>query len=85
MLKSPALLALTMTSVLALSALPMTQAKSDTPVHHHHYRYAAQSTCTTLGYEWPGFALPIVVGDPPIRARGYICLHDFKWAPHQWP
>lgn len=93
MRRRPTIALLTITLALAASALPSVAKDKDddasasdakpAPVVHHRLFY--MGSCTTLGYSWPGIAFPISDGPPSKRVTAYICMRQFRFAPHDWP
>lgn len=92
MARSPGMLALAIALALAASPLTMSKAKAEDkdasakPVHVAPRIIYQGGSCHNFGYAWPGFSFPMPVAWAPEKTvTAWICTHNFKLAPHDWP
>jgi hypothetical protein len=86
------MLALAIALALAASPLTMSKAKAEDkdasakPVHVAPRIIYQGGSCHNFGYAWPGFSFPMPVAWAPEKTvTAWICTHNFKLAPHDWP
>ncbi len=90
--RSPGMLALAIALALVASPFAISKAKAEDkdasakPVHVAPRVIYQSGSCHNFGYKWPGFSFPMPVAWAPDRTvTAWICTHDFKLAPHDWP